>query len=98
MATLTEHITPPAAQLLQLLVEKYQRVREQGKSCYQEADFIFEQIRESMNVGERVTTEDGRVFEFVDNYSSSNVCFRPAGVRRLELIEVNKSKLGRPGS
>lgn len=96
MSTTTETLTPPAAQLLQLLVEKYQRVRDQGKICYQEADFIFEQIRESMNVGDRVTIEDGRVFEFVNNYDKSNVCFRPAGVRRLELVEVPKSRLSSP--
>jgi len=96
VTTATETLTPPTARLLQLLVEKHQRVRDQGKACYQEADSLFEQIRDNMDVGERIILEDGRVFEFVDNYNKSNVCFRPAGVKRFELVEVPKSKLSRP--
>lgn len=88
----------PADSLIQLLVEKHQQLRNKGKQIYTEADQVFEQIREQMNVGQRIHLSNGRVFEFVDNYATSNVCFRPAGVKRFELVEVTKSKLSRPAS
>lgn len=85
--------TNPAESLLYLLVEKHLNLKEKGKALYSEADQVFEQIREHMKPGQRMFLSDGRVFEFTDNFEKSNVCFRPAGVKRFELLEVSKTKL-----
>ena len=97
-ATATREDVTPKTTIKQLLAEKYQRMRDQAKKLYQEGDACFEEIREVMEVGERVVLDDGRVLEFVDNYAKSNVAFRPVGVKRFELNEVPKSRMSKPGT
>src|SRR5579872_556190 len=83
-------ITTPEQHLLLLRVEEHVRLREHAKTCYAKSDQLFELVQDQMEIGQRITLSDGRIYELVDNFAESNVAFRPAAVKRFELAEVTK--------
>ena len=44
------------------------------------------------SIGDTVTLSDGRVYDVVDNFATSNVQWRPAPIRRVDLTLRKKSK------
>jgi len=68
------------------------RLRQRGRELYEQADQEEANIRRSLPAGGQITLEDGRRFHVVDNFSERNVVFRPAAVRRFEIVEVKEKR------
>jgi len=72
-----------AAKYAELFVNTYQ---EQSKLFVACNEYIDKAVSEGgVSPGDTIELSDGRVVEVVDNFSSSNVVWRPAPVRRIDL-------------
>jgi len=60
------------------------------KTAYDELDKLTEALQFfGIRPGDDVSTSDGKhTYLLKDNFSETNVVFRPAGVRRFEFVEV----------
>lgn len=73
------------------LAKKAFRAKESGKRAYARADrFLDQLIKRGAQPGEEILDEAGTpVAKIVDNFAEKNVSYKPCGVRRFELKEVN---------
>jgi hypothetical protein len=55
------------------------------KPLYDELDILTLELKDLVNVGETLSTEDKRFVTLIDNYSEKNTVFRVAAVRRYEV-------------
>jgi hypothetical protein len=67
---------------------KYQRV---AKSFYKKADAVLSEILTSgpgFPFAREIILPNGSTVKLVDNFADKNVVFRPAAVKRFEIVEV----------
>lgn len=88
---------PPVATVKQcqtaraeIIARKYEELRAQAKSCYDECDRLEAELIGLLPVGETVVMSDGRNLKIADNFIDANgqpknIAWKPAGVRRFEI-------------
>jgi len=61
------------------------------KPLYDELDELTAELQELAEVNQTLATNDGRFVTLIDNFADKNVVYRPAAVRRFDvLFETNE--------
>jgi hypothetical protein len=66
---------------------------EAAKPLYDELDELTGELGEVAEVNQTLSTNDSRFITLVDNFADKNTVFRPAAVRRFDIILENQEEL-----
>lgn len=83
MAQNEDILTPSHYELLDKLVSVYSKI-EESKLLYKEFDTLSDQFMQVF--GSKEISHNGKVIFVKDNFANKNVVFKPAAVRRLEIV------------
>jgi hypothetical protein len=78
------NVNPDVTQILQRL-SQIDAILSLQKSIYAEQNQLVKQLREAIGVDAEVTL-DKTIYKVVDQFANKEVVFRPAAVRRFELV------------
>ena len=84
----------PKAKKIKIALEQAVRLRskiEDAKALYAELDEVVAELRK-LGFKSGMCEWNNFTYEIRDNFAETNVAFRPAAVRRFELVEVKEKK------
>lgn len=69
------------------LVEDYFASLDDGRTAYQKADELLEELMEKVGVGQTIRLDDGREYVLEDQFEKTNKVWKPCGVSRFALAK-----------
>lgn len=78
---------------LEAAVYQIMILKQEIKDRYEQQAALYQSlITDGVKVGDEFHSPSGTVVTYTDNFAEKDVVYRPAGVRRFELVESKKPK------
>lgn len=73
-------------------IAKIKDLLDANKPLYEELDDLIMKLVKVVQIGETTQTEDERFVTLVDNFEDKNTCFKVAGVKRFDVLLMDKEQ------